>query len=777
MPQHRLVDTLRTRATEALAAWHERDVLVAVLTAAVAFLFYLPARAHDHVAVMTPGLDPVSFATDTEVARNLPIVEETLIDRWRRLQLRDVADTLTEPGRVVGGLVPGLFPHGVTARPQQFAAAFFGAVTVAVLVGIMRRLQVVRIAAVASGLAFAFQQHIWLQAVVPGTRMGAIPLLALSLLVLLLWSEARKPALLWIGIGCWLLSSAAQPWLLCTAPAVAWFTCSASLNEFRRILLRPTARGAVVRVGVLCGAAAVGLVAGTGSFDPVRAYDLLSSEFGLLGFLFLAMGLVHHLLLRPTRQILLLSLSLAGVVGWLTVSAVDDARELPVVLLLASPIVGHGMSIIARSRADRVHAVAATAVLLAFPALTAVSHRNAVDDARGDYTRSFLYARGLAAVLPDGGTVAAFPDTRGPLSLAWAFSESARLPVVELPWDVRRIRETTANRPTFVLEPTRTALELLGFRFDRPRPIRMGIPLDVYLERLTPGRIVAAVAGRETVGRADRSLNDAVRFIGGELEPPVGGDRFHGFAGIARGAGIAQLSDPLGVDLLLQAGEVLDDRGTLLPVNLRLLSGRGTTRIEVDGRSILTNPNGVGIAVLGPGGAVEKVAVAVARDDRLWIPVEAARHHVARLIGWEPCMSVGTEGWVDVSTILTGDRAGVLFPSRLPGNSLALYVWKEDRRLLLRRNESSAARPGFTFETFDRALSAEHTALDRLIAFDGLAPAHPIRRQRFVQLLHVDAQESGTPFTAIGFNGADASGMARLLGPAGEERVIICGTG
>ena len=356
-----------------------------------------------------------------------------MFERLRRLQFRDVLDALAEPGQVVGDVISLVIPGGSTAYRLQLSAAFFGAVTVALLVAIMRRLDVACTAAIASGLGFAFHQQTWLHAVIPDSRMGSMPVLALSVLVLLLWSETRKAGLLWSGLGCWLLSFAANPSLLCTAPVLVWFVCKAPLRESSGALLAATVTGKALRVGVFLAVTAAGVVV-TGEFNALRVYDVLSSEFGLLGFLVLSLGLAHYLWLRPTPQTLLLSLSLAGVVGGLSVSAATGAQQLPVALLFACPIVGHGLSVIVRSRTDRTHAATATAVFLVFPTINLISHRDPIEAARDDHARSVRHARALAALLPDGGAVATFPSTREPLPPLWPLSQSGRLQIVDLPW-------------------------------------------------------------------------------------------------------------------------------------------------------------------------------------------------------------------------------------------------------------------------------------------------------------------------------------------------------
>ena len=435
------------------------------------------------------------------------------------------------------------------------------------------------------------------------------------------------------------------------------------------------------------------------------------------------------------------------------------------------------MSVIVRSRTDRTHAATAMAVFLVFPTINLISHRDPVEEARDDHARSVLHARALAALLPDGGAVATFPSTREPLPPLWPLSGSDHLQIVDLPWDIRRIRDIAASQPTFALDPTRTRLEYLGFRFDEPHPVRAATSLNAYLERLAPGTIVAMVADADMVARAQALLQSTIRFIGGGRQQPIGRDHFYGLVGLARGAAIAEESEPAGVDLRLEAGEVLDDNGRLLPATLQVESVQGWVRINVNGRPVLTDPAGVGIVVLRADGAVERVAVAFDHDDALWIPAEAPPLHVARLLEWKPCMSVGEEGWLDVSSLLTGNGAGVFFSPRSAATSLALYVWKEDRRLVLRQAASLPPRTNLDFETFDRTVSAENAALDRLLEFDGLASVYPIQRQRFVQLLHVDAPEDESLLTGILFNGNVLSGMARVLGPAGAQRVTICGAG
>lgn len=777
MPHQRLPATVHAAAATALQRAGRADALTGLLAAATAFLIYLPTERDDHLAVTAPWSELSSSAGEVGATDSASTALQALIGRLKLLQLRDVLDALAEPGRIAGDLISLAHAGGSTAYPLQLAAAFFGAVTVALLVAVMRRLDVTRTAAIASALGFALHQHTWSQAVAPDSRMGSLPLLALSLLLLLIWNEKRKTSLLGLGIGCWSLSIAAHPLLLCTAPAMAWFGYAATRRGSRGTLLASMPTGTTLLIGVLLAAAGAGLAARPAAVDIRRIYDLLASEFGLLGFTFLSVGLIHHLWLRPAHQTFLLSLGLAGMVGWTSTSGSTDARDIQVVLLFGCPIVGHGMSVIARSRPDRIHAATATAVLLAFPAINAVLHRDAVDEVRDDNARRVLYARGLTAVLPEGAAIAALPHAREPLPPLWPLSESIRLRIVDLPWEIRRIRDIAATRPTFALDSTRTRLEFLGFRFDERGAVRPFTRLDAYLDELPAGTIVTAVAGRDVVARAGALLERTVRHLGGGHERAVGRNHHYALVGFAGGAALREESDPLGVDLRLGAGEVLNDHGRLLPATLQVESARGRARINVNGRPALTDPAGVGIVVLREDGGVARVAVAFDHDGELWIPVEASPRHVARLVDWEPCLSVGTDGWLDVSGLLTGSGAGFLFPARSSTSSLALYVWKEDQRLLLRRAAPSSSAPptDLTFETFDRTVAGESTALDSLLDFDGLAFDHRIRRQRVVQLLHVDAPGDGSPLTAVRFNHNAASGVARLLGPADAPRVTICG--
>ena len=772
MPKHRLLAAFRTWIAPALGARNRADVLTVVLVATVAFLAYFPARSDDRVAVTAPPVGLLSSTGDIPGAGAPTPAPMTLVDRVRRLQLRDVYGALAAPGRVVGNVVAA-DPGGSMAYRLQLAMAFLGAVTVAVLVAIMRRLDIARTAAIASALGFAFHQHTWSHAVTPDSRMGSMPVLALSVLALLLWGDARRARLLWLALGLWLLSIAAQPSLLCTAPAVAWFVYVLSRREFHRAF--PPAATGMLLFGILLAVAGVGLVARAGAFDARRVYDSFSSELGLLGFLFLSVGLINHLWRRQTPQTSLLSLSLAGIAGWLSIAGTPDTQQLQTALLLACPIIGHGMSVVVGSRPGRTHAVSSAAVLLVFPATNVVSHRDTVDEARNGNALNVLYARSLAAVLPDRGAVAVLQGTQEPLPRLWPISPSDGLRIVDLPWDIRRIRDLAATGQTFALEPTRTRLAFLGFRFDEPVPIHVATPLDTYLKRLPRGTIVAAVAGRDTVSRARLLLERTVWFIGGGQQHSIGRDHFYGLVGLAGRAAIVEESDPRGVELRLEAGHVLDDDGRLLPATLQLESARRRARIDVNGNSVLAIAEGIGIVVLRSDGAVERIAVAFEHDDELWVPVGAGPLSVARLAEWQPCMLVGTDQWLDVSGLLTGSGAGVVFSSQSPATSLALYAWKDDQRLLLRQAGSSPPSAGFTFETFDRSVPAESLVLDRLLDFDGLASDHRIRRQRFVQLLQVDSPENEPPLTAIRFSGTAASGVARLLGPAGAPRVTICG--
>ena len=146
----------------------QESVLAAALTGLVCFLIYasgISAESVDSVSAEMPRIaDALSSSSgDTEPGVLLPLEAaprgdpSRFVERVSRLQLEDVLEFITGDGigTITREVAISIIPIGSAAYRLGLAAAFLGALTVSLLVMVMLRLGLGRVAAVASALAFA----------------------------------------------------------------------------------------------------------------------------------------------------------------------------------------------------------------------------------------------------------------------------------------------------------------------------------------------------------------------------------------------------------------------------------------------------------------------------------------------------------------------------------------------------------------------------------------------------------------------------------------------
>ena len=421
-----------------------------------------------------------------------------LIESVRRLQLEDAVGFVADDGlgTVTGELAVLVAPVGTPVWRLRLTAAFLGALTASLLVAAMLRLGVARVAAVASALSFAFCAPFWQGALMAEPSMIRAPMLGLTLFLLTLWTDRRRlPWLPVTAFGLWGLCAVAEPMLLCVLPAMAAFIC---LVERRR----PTCTRLTVLTAVAAGfvlsqllaANDVGVRTWTGAANVVRP-DTLVAELGVLGLVFLAAAALE-VCRRPTREELLAFVGWLGVMGWTLSAETIDGRQLATAFVLTCPVVGFGMSAFLRSSPRGGLPGAAWLLCLVLPASNYARGVEPAAEQGREHAHWTAYARALADTLPERAVVVTTPNVHEPIASLWRFPGAGGRRVVDMPLDVRRVRELHEELPIFAFEPTRTHLELLGFRFSILGRVRA----DASRERDGDRRILARLR-RQPISR------------------------------------------------------------------------------------------------------------------------------------------------------------------------------------------------------------------------------------------------------------------------------------
>ena len=173
-----------------------------MLVGIACFLIYAPSTSPNSVNIDVPPVVASSSTSTDTGSRPMapgPYPEQPatgFLDRVRQLQLEDVTHAVEQLGVGFGDTVAEVVPFGSVSYRLNLSAALLGAVSVSLLVVVMRHLDLSRTAVTASALGFAFHYLAWSSAVTPSPRMAYVPLLLVSLFTLLRWSQSRTTVFL-----------------------------------------------------------------------------------------------------------------------------------------------------------------------------------------------------------------------------------------------------------------------------------------------------------------------------------------------------------------------------------------------------------------------------------------------------------------------------------------------------------------------------------------------------------------------------------------------------
>ena len=695
--------------------------------------------------------------------------EPGLIERVSRLQLEDVAAFIVDDGlgTVVGELTALVVPVGTPAWRLSLAAALLVAATVSLLVAVMLHLGVARAAAVASALAFAVCGPTRIAALTVDPALIRAPMLVLALYFLTLRTDRGRP--LWprvAAVGLWGASAIAEPMLLSLLPGIAAFTYQ--VGRGRSTCGHPTVLTACacgLLFGRLLAVNGVGISTWTDAADAA-ATDLLITQTGMLGMVFLASA-AFSACVRPTREELLAIAGWLGVMAWTLSAETVDQRQLFTAFVLTCPVVGLGMSAVLRSRPGRSPARAVGVLCFVLPASNYVRGVEPIATLLDDREHWMAHGRALADVLPKNAAVVTTANVQEPIASLWRFGGAGGRRVVEAPLDVRRVQELRGESPIFVFEPTRTHLELLGFRFSRLGRVRADVSLATYLDRLPQGTLVAAAAGE----MIPASALHAFRAIGGG-RLSAGQPVFYGAVGTVGGRPSIEHADPRDVRLQVAEGARAGSPAPF-PVELEVRSTRRGARVDIEGETVAEAREGVTVVILSSSGRLRRILSAFQRDGDLRIRVGLRRQPVSRLDAWEPCTVVGTRGWVNVPRMEPG-VVGIHFGSLARSARLALYVTASDVLPDIVQADSSPFRSSIEREGFDRRDAGDAGALRRLFAAADVSPPRFVASERYVQRVLAGRDSDVQPFAAVRIEGRTGSAVARLVAADDGAQVMVC---
>ena len=247
-------------------------------------------------------------------------------------------------------------------------------------------------------------------------------------------------------------------------------------------------------------------------------------------------------------------------------------------------------------------------------------------------------------------------------------SSDARMPLDE--GLLRQIYDDVS--PVIAFAGARDLLQGYGAQFATVPITPARVSVRQLLERLPRGSVVAIAGGP--------GLNRPVGVDAGGPFTPVGGTAefwggegpFYGLVGVAHlaGAPLERRSDDA-VRLALEVGESI---GTF-PV--RSMSTLGVTadatgvQVKVHGRVVARAERGLALAAVAPNGAL-LIALDDELESGLEIPVVGADPTIAELTGWEPCRTLPSGLWVNVSESAVAGGLGGRLPS--VDSSLTFYT-------------------------------------------------------------------------------------------------------
>ena len=198
-----------------------------------------------------------------------------------------------------------------------------------------------------------------------------------------------------------------------------------------------------------------------------------------------------------------------------------------------------------------------------------------------------------------------------------------------------------------------------------------------------------------------------------------------------------------------------------------MTSDREGGRVELAGHIVARTRTGLALIAVTPDGRL-LTAVSDELDEGLEVPVFGDAPVVARLVGWEPCVSVPAGEWVDAGVAATAGGLGSLLPSG--DGALVVYLAGQVERPL--RVRPADAWQGLAVKEYRLVDADQRADLRDQLQTDGVPFAAAVIGAPYVKRLELTA--SGT--VAVELGEVPTAAYARYdPDVAGPAAIRLCG--
>jgi hypothetical protein len=597
-------------------------------------------------------------------------------------------------------------PLGSLAYRINLFSALMGAVAVALVFLVARRLGCCRAASLAAALGLAFGRIFWSQAVVAEVYTLHAAIVAGVLLALLVWQETRRQAAYITAVALFAAGLGNHTTIVGFAPGIALFVLlvdrrfalrartialtaailAAGLLQYLFVLFRSLQPEAYVESRATTMGALPNVMLGGQFRDRLFAFgwrtvlaerlpslaSLLVQELTLVGIALAVWGSVWLIRRRPATAVLLLGGCGTVFAFALNYSVIDTPVFLIPSVLVLWLIAACGLERIVRLIGPhRSLAVLAGAASLALPLWLLASNFKASDRSRD--VQAAVELDRLFEALPDRSALVSedfILDRMVAYKLLGEQSAGARR-IEQVPRNAAAVRSRLARGLT-VYGSRRAARALrhegLDIGFDPLRLIEGR--LDGRLARLPDGAIVAVAAPAQFARQFAAARGAAFGAIGGPatLAPVAANVAIVGVRGTS-GAAVQRVS-PLDVDLSLGADQEIGTTGAHGRAAIELRIGATEATIRYAGRDVLRTDAGIGVAIWTADGRLSQTAV-LQPADGFRIPLHSASLPFYIVRGVMSGQTLDAQEWTDLSAAVATGSTMVRVPG---GATLVVYV-------------------------------------------------------------------------------------------------------
>ncbi len=717
------------------------------------------------------------------------------------------------PGYPVYSLLTHVFsyvPVGSLAYRINLFSALLGALAVAAVFLIGRRLECRTPIALAAALGLAFGRVYWSQAIIAEVYTLNAALVSGMLLAFLLWIATRRSGWYYGSVALLALGFGNHTTIIGFAPGLA---AAALLTDRRFVLrLRTLATTAVIMLAGLIPYGFIilrsnqpdayvesrattipelGRVIFANQFQdrlfafdwrtlvqqrvPSFVSDILSPELTPVGLVLAVLGVLWLLRRRLPEALMLLVGGGAVLAFALNYSVVDTPVFLIPCILVLWICAGVGAERVARAIAARSRglgqAFAVVGVLL--PVWLCVHNLPATDRSR-DYEAQVQIDR-LFDALPDQATIVSedFLADRM-VSFKLLGDQLTRQRKIEIgsraTADVRRRLDAGSKVFAFQKSAARLRHDALDVSFGAVAA--MDGPLDEFLSRLADGAVVTLAIPARISAEFAASTGASLSAIGGPPSLDAIAPSNAVFAGV-RGAGAAALEQHSRFDVHLETGAAgrLGDVATALPLPIELRAGPFEAAIRQGSRDLVRTTEGVAMAVWTPDGQLADTYV-LQPGAGFRVPLPTNPLSVYPLHGVRPNQQVTTERWTDIGpSAATGSLA-----LRVPAGRAAVVYVSDDGRLAPRAVDKLADPVTVEVASFE---PRERKALESQLASDGVADpvlVAAILADGHASRVVVRAPGRTSASVLIALGGVPSRAVARLVGIPGAASAFSVNT-